>query len=305
MSKITVIGSLVMDMVATMPEFPEAGETVLGTDIGFYPGGKGANQCVAIARLGGDVEMVGMLGNDSNGDVFRKIMKDEGIKCDNLLSCDSATAVAQIQINKSGQNRICVIPSANHKFDFSHLDGVDSVIKNTELIVLQLEMRIDVTEEIIKRASAYGVKVLLNPAPATSLSPDIFPLVDYITPNETELSILTGLPTETDDEVIAAARALLEKGVKCVISTLGDRGALIVNKNGAKIIKGYKVKAIDTVAAGDSFNGAFAVAITEGKSEEDAVAFANAMGALTVQVKGAIPSMHTRAEVDDFIKTNS
>ena len=101
MSKITVIGSLVMDMVATMPEFPEAGETVLGTDIGFYPGGKGANQCVAIARLGGDVEMVGMLGNDSNGDVFRKIMKDEGIKCDNLLSCDSATAVAQIQINKN------------------------------------------------------------------------------------------------------------------------------------------------------------------------------------------------------------
>ena len=300
MSKITVIGSFVMDNVAKMVKFPQAGETILGESLELFPGGKGINQCVSVARLGGDVEMIGMLGKDGNGDVFRKIMKEDGIKAENVFSCDKPTAVAQVQINADGQNRICVIPSANFEFGFDELDKVDSVIKNTELVILQLELRLDVTKEIIRRAHGYGVKVLLNPAPAVKLEKEILGMVDYITPNETELSILTGLPTETDEEVIVAAKELLSFGTKTIIATLGSRGALIATNENIEIVSGYKVKAVDTVAAGDSFNGAFAVALTEGKTLQEAVKFANAMGALTVTEKGAIPSLHTRKQVEEF-----
>ena len=301
MSKITVIGSFVMDNVAKMVKFPQEGETILGESLELFPGGKGINQCVSVARLGGDVEMVGMLGKDGNGDVFRKIMKEDGIKAENVFSCDKPTAVAQVQINADGQNRICVIPSANFEFGFDELDKVDSVIKNTELVILQLELRLDVTKEIIRRAHGYGVKVLLNPAPAVKLEKEILGMVDYITPNETELSILTGLPTETDEEVIVAAKELLSYGTKTIIATLGSRGALIATNENIEIVSGYKVKVVDTVAAGDSFNGAFAVALTEGKTLQEAVKFANAMGALTVTEKGAIPSLHTRKQVEEFI----
>ena len=301
MSKITVIGSFVMDNVAKMVKFPQAGETILGESLELFPGGKGINQCVSVARLGGDVEMVGMLGKDGNGDVFRKIMKEDGITAENVFSCDKPTAVAQVQINADGQNRICVIPSANFEFGFDELDKVDSVIKDTELVILQLELRLDVTKEIIRRAHGYGVKVLLNPAPAVKLEKEILGMVDFITPNETELSILTGLPTETDEEVIVAAKELLSYGTKTIIATLGSRGALIATNENIEIVSGYKVKAVDTVAAGDSFNGAFAVALTEGKTLQEAVKFANAMGALTVTEKGAIPSLHTRKQVEEFI----
>ena len=304
MSKITVIGSFVMDNVAKMAKFPQEGETILGESLELFPGGKGINQCVSVARLGGDVEMVGMLGKDGNGDVFRKIMKEDGIKAENVFSCDKPTAVAQVQINADGQNRICVIPSANFEFGFDELDKVDSVIKNTELVILQLELRLDVTKEIIRRAHGYGVKVLLNPAPAVKLEKEILGMVDYITPNETELSILTDMPTNTDEEVIAAAKEFLSFGTKTIIATLGSRGALIATNENIEIVSGYKVKAVDTVAAGDSFNGAFAVALTEGKTLQEAVKFANAMGALTVTEKGAIPSLHTRKQVEEFIANN-
>lgn len=304
MSKITVIGSFVMDNVAKMVKFPQEGETILGESLELFPGGKGINQCVSVARLGGDVEMVGMLGKDGNGDVFRKIMKEDGITAENVFSCDKPTAVAQVQINADGQNRICVIPSANFEFGFDELDKVDSVIKNTELVILQLELRLDVTKEIIRRAHGYGVKVLLNPAPAVKLEKEILGMVDFITPNETELSILTGLPTETDEEVIVAAKELLSFGTKTIIATLGSRGALIATNENIEIVSGYKVKAVDTVAAGDSFNGAFAVALTEGKTLQEAVKFANAMGALTATEKGAIPSLHTRKQVEEFILNN-
>jgi ribokinase len=301
MAKITVVGSFVMDNVAKMQKFPEAGETILGESLELFPGGKGINQCVSVARLGGDVEMIGMLGMDGNGDVFRQILKSERIKSDYVFSCEKPTAVAQVQINADGQNRICVIPSANYEFGFDELKKIDERLKTTKLLILQLEMRLDVTKEIIRRAHSYGVKILLNPAPAVKLEKEILGMVDYLTPNETELSILTGMSTGTDDEVVRASKKLLSYGVKTVIATLGGRGALIATEEGVEFIKGYKVKAIDTVAAGDSFNGALAVALTEGKSLSEAVKFANAMGALTVTKRGAIPSLHTRKEIEEFL----
>lgn len=305
MADITVIGSLIMDNVARVDRFPKDGETVLGKSLNFFPGGKGANQCVSIARLGGDVEMIGMLGRDANGDVLRNILKKEKIDCENVFSCDKPTAIAQIQIDKDGQNRICVIPSANYEFGMKEVKKIDNVLKNTKLVVLQLEIRLDVIKEIVFRCHKYGVKVLLNPAPAVKLEKNVLGLIDYLTPNETELSILTGITINNDKDAILAANKLLSYGVKCVVATLGSRGALIVKNNYSKFIPAYKVDVVDTVGAGDSFNGAFAVALIEGKTLDEAVMFATAMGALTVQIAGAISSMHNRDEVEMFIKSHN
>lgn len=305
MSKITVIGSLVMDMVASVDEFPAAGQTILGKKLGIYPGGKGANQCVAIARLGGDVEMIGTVGKDGYGQTFRKILSEENIKIENLFETELPTAIAQIQINNKGENKIVVIPSANYEFSLDNLKQVENIVAQTKLVVMQLELKLEVSLAIIKMCQKLKIPVILNPAPAVKLDSEILALVDYITPNETELEILSGMTTKTDEEVFAAADKLLKIGVKTVVATLGSRGALLANKDGKRIIKGYKVKVVDTVAAGDSFNGALAKCIVEGKSLDDAVRFANAVGALTVTKSGAIPSLARLKEVEEFIKKNS
>lgn len=303
MAKIFVVGSFVMDNVAEMEKFPEAGETVLGKSLHLYPGGKGINQCVAAARLGGEVEMSGMLGRDANAEVFRKLLESEGIGSENVFSCDLPTAVAQVQTDQSGQNRICVIPSANYAFDYTCLDRADGALRRAEFLLLQLELQVDVMKELIRRAHSYGVKVILNPAPAVPLEKEILALVDILTPNETELAVLAGAASGLPEE--DAARKLVTEGVGCVVATLGTRGAMIADKTGIKYIPGFAVQAVDTVAAGDSFNGALAVALSEGAGMEEAVRFANGMGALTVQKKGAIPSLHTRAELDSFLNLRS
>lgn len=302
MSEIMVVGAFVMDNVAIVDKFCAEGETVIAKEFACFPGGKGVNQCIAAVRLGGDVQMCGMLGRDKNGKAFREILNREGVNAENVFYCDKPTGTAQIQVNNLGQNRICVIPSANREFGFSEVDRIDKDLKNSKLLMLQLEMRTDVMAELIKRAYAYGVKILLNPAPAIKLGDDILEKVDYLIPNEKELSVLTDMPIETEGEIIAATKKLIDSGVKTVIATLGSKGALIVDKNELEFINGYKVKAVDTVAAGDSFCGAFAVGIMKGKSMREAVKFANAMGALTVQEKGAIPSLHTLDQVERFMK---
>ncbi len=304
MSKITVVGSLVMDNVVKLDRFPADGESIIGKSLEFFPGGKGANQCISIARLGGDVTMAGMLGKDGNGEKFRQIFKEEGLSDKYLFSCDRPTAIAQIQINSKAQNRICVIPEANFEFKAEQLDAIDKLLRESEIVVFQLEIDFETTLEAIRRAHSYGAKVLLNPAPARNLPSDIFKYIEYITPNETELSALTGMPTDNIDEIKLAAKKLYETGVKNVIATIGSRGALIYNSEICEVVPTFDVTPVDTVAAGDSFNGALAVALSEGKSLHDAVVFANAMGSLTVTEKGAIPSLHRRAEVEDFLKKN-
>lgn len=302
---ITVIGSFVMDMVARMETFPQAGQTLLGQSIQFFPGGKGANQCVAAARLGGKTRMAGMLGRDANADVFRSILAGDGIDSQCVFSCDKPTAVAQVQINAAGQNRIVVIPSANYEFGEAELSKIDHILRDSEIVVLQLELRLDITLVIIRRCHKYGVPILLNPAPAVPLPQDILAMVDYLTPNETELAILSGMPTDTLEQQKKAAHQLNEMGVRTCIATIGEKGALISTMDCQQVIPAYCVRAVDTVAAGDSFNGALAVALTEGKQLDTAVRFANAMAALTVQAHGAIPSLHTRSQVEEFIQKHS
>ncbi|MBQ7890009.1 MAG: ribokinase [Erysipelotrichaceae bacterium] len=305
MSKITVVGSFSMDLTVTMDTFPKEGQTIIGKKMLKNPGGKGANQCIACARLGGDVEMIGMLGDDENGRIIKDLFIKEGVNVSHVLTTDlEPTTIALIEIDASAQNKIVVVPAANFVYSIEDLQNIKEVIANTEMVVAQLEMRLDVMEELAKMCQKLNVPMILNPAPAVPLSDELLSRVTYLTPNETELSVLTGHPVDTLDQMKEAAQMLLDRGVKHVIATLGDKGALLADVSGMKVIAGYKVHAIDTVAAGDSFNGALAKALVDGKSLEEAILLANAVGALTVTRHGAVPSLPTKSEVEEFIKTH-
>ena len=305
MSKISVFGSFMIDNVATMDRFPEAGETVIGKTLGIYFGGKGANQCVSLARLGANTSMIGMVGNDQNGKDYVDLFKKENINVDNVyFTNDALTGIAQIQINKDSQNRIAVIPGANHLFLDQQFEDAKNDIKSSDYVVFQLEMDFTITAKIMEFCKENHVKIVLNPAPAVKLSDEVLSGVDYIIPNETELGIVAGLPTNNDEEIKEACISLYKRGVKHVIVTLGSRGALVYDEDGFRLISSYHVKAVDTVAAGDSFVGAFTYSLSNGKSINDAIMFANGMGALTVQVKGAIPSLHKLKEVEEFIASH-
>lgn len=304
MAKIVVVGSFVMDNVVTMERFPEAGESVIGENMRAYPGGKGINQCIAARRLGAETVMVGMLGDDGAGTIFRNLLEEEGVDARCVFTAKEPTGAAQVQINKYSQNRICVIPGANYCFKPEHLKLAESIIAQAQMVIAQLEMKMETIYSLIDVCDTLGVPLMLNPAPAQPIAKEYYSKIDFLTPNESELALLSGMPAETDGQIIEACEALLNKGVKNVVATLGKRGAYALNAEGGGFVEGYNVKAIDTVAAGDSFNAALAVMVTEGRPLMDAVRFANAMGALTVQVKGAIPSLHTREQVLKFIDKN-
>lgn len=303
--KIAVFGAFVVDNVATMEKYPSAGETVIGKNLKLYLGGKGANQCVSVARLGGDVAMIGMVGDDENGHKFIELFNKEKIDTKYIfLTKKEPTGCAQIQINKDGQNRICVIPSANHCFADKEFAKAKKIIDANDIIVFQLEMEYSINEKMMEYAKSCGKIVILNPAPAIKLSSKLLKGIDYLVPNETELALISGCDTDDVDQVKVACEKLNKKGVKNIITTLGSRGAYLYNKETSVLVESYKVKAIDTVAAGDSFIGAFAYGLATGHDNVESIKFANAMGALTVQVKGAIPSLHKLREVKKFIKEN-
>ena len=194
------------------------------------------------------------------------------------------------------------MPAANFEYSIEDLQNVKETIAETELVVAQLEMKLEVVEELVKMCNELNVPIILNPAPAVVLKEEILSKVTYLTPNETELSVLTGHPVDTIDEIKEAAKILLNQGVKNLIVTLGDKGALLANQEKMTIIEGYPVKAVDTVAAGDSFNGALAKGLVDGMNIEDAIRLANAVGALTVTKQGAIPSLPSKEEVESFLK---
>lgn len=302
MNKITVVGSFVMDVIGTMDEFPLEGQTIIGKKIFTLPGGKGANQAVAAARLGGELTMVGMLGDDPYGDRFKELFLKENIDISNVLtSNDEPTAVGLIQTNNKGENKIVVIPGANYEFSIDNLENVKDVLKDSKIVVTQLELKHEVTFRLIDLCYELDVPLILNPAPAIPIEDKYLKKLAYITPNETELEILTGIEVKTLDNAKLAIQKLLDLGVKNVVATLGSKGALIGNSEGFNYIEGYKVKVVDTIGAGDSFNGALAYGIVKGHSIVDSVRYGNAVGALTVTNQGAIPSLPLKEEVDKFI----
>lgn len=292
-----------MDLVVRTPRAPENGETIIGESFSRFPGGKGANQAVSAARLNGKVTMAGKVGTDLFGNEAVETLTKEGINTEYILrDSESATGVGSVTLEKNGNNRIIVVPGANLTYKIEELNNIRDVIRKSKILVVQLEMDLGMTEQAVSYAFEDQVPVILNPAPAQSLSDDLLSKVTYLTPNETEAEILTGVKVQSTEDAEKAGRILLEKGVKHIIMTLGESGALIVNDTGTHHIPGFTVKAFDTVAAGDAFNGALAVGVISGKPLKEVVKYANAVGALTVTRAGAIPSLPNVEEVDKFIR---
>lgn len=300
--KILVIGSLNMDMVIPVKELPRKGETILGGSPDYIPGGKGANQACAAGKLGGAVTMLGKVGRDSMGRTLKENLAAAGVDVSHVEETpDAPTGMAVIYVSESGSNSIVVIPGANGLCDAAYIEANEDLIAAHDIIVLQLEIPYDGVFRAIRLAKKHGRLVVLNPAPAPdSLPPEVIASLDYFTPNETEMGRIAGLPVGNTEEAVAAGKKLVEAGVGTVLATLGEAGALLVTGETAQVIPTLRVRAVDTTAAGDTFNGAFVTALAEGKSEAEAIAFGNRAAAISVTRKGAQTSIPTRKEVEEY-----
>ena len=297
---IVVVGSINMDLVVRSPRIPQPGETILGTDFRTFPGGKGANQAVAAARAGGQVKMVGRVGQDEFGESLLNTLRRDGVDTTFVTPTPGiASGVALITVNDAGQNNIVVVPGANGKLSPDDVKAAQPAFEGAAVVLLQLEIPLETVAEAINQARRYGAKVILNPAPARSLPNDLLAQVDYLIPNESELALLTGL-----NAIPTAASHLKSLGISCLIVTLGAQGVLVMEDGAARRILPHKVSVVDTTAAGDAFVGGMAVALTEGHSTQEAAAFGNATGALSVTKAGAQPSLPTRTELETFIERN-
>lgn len=296
-AQIVVVGSLNMDVVCRVARAPEAGETVLGDYASFVAGGKGANQAVAAARLGGHVQMVGRVGSDSFGERLREGLRSEHIDVTQVGTDTVTSGVAFILVEADGQNRITVAPGANARLTPAHVAATASRWPRAGLLLLQLETPLDTVATAIDQAHQSGLKVILNPAPAQPLPPAWWNRIDVLVPNETEAALLTGMPLNGEAGARIAARELRHRGVRCVLVTLGERGVLLVDDAGERMIAAPRVDVVDTTAAGDTFTGALAVALGEGLNLDDAARFAVRAAALSVTRKGAQTSIPYRTEL--------
>lgn len=295
MKKICVIGSLNMDLVVNVDEMPKKGQTLIGSKFKEIPGGKGANQAVAASRLGGDVYMIGKVGNDGFGQSLLKQLKADKVKTDYVQIEKGPSGVALITVDKNAENAIVVSPGANFELTESDIDKCIDAIKESSIVVIQLETPIDTIKYALEKSKELGKFTILNPAPAVKLSDDIIKNVDLLTPNETELEILSGVKIEKEDDIKKAANVMIQKGVKQLIVTLGSKGSLYLDKDKIEFKKSYKVEAVDTTAAGDSYTGALSVAFSQGKDIDEAMDFASKVGALCVTNIGAqtsIPNLY-------------
>ena len=300
---IVVVGSLNMDLVVRMPQIPRPGETLLGGVFKTFPGGKGANQAVAAARLGAHVTMIGCIGDDGFGKEMRVALESEGIDTTHVLvRPEAATGVALIQVDAQGQNSIAVASGANFCLTGADVEKAMQTIGEFDVLVMPLEIPLETIYTAAKIASYRGAKVLLNPAPAQVLTKELLELVDVLVPNEFEIASMAGMPVKSTSDVSKAVPKLLRLGVKNLIVTMGDHGAVLFDEKGQEVlIPACQVQAVDTTAAGDCFVGALAVALCEGRSLLPAAEFASAAAALSVTREGAQPSLPHREEVVQFL----
>ena len=299
--KVVVVGSFNMDLVVQAERRPQTGETLMGEEFGMFIGGKGSNQAIAAARLGANVTMIGRLGTDLFGDTLMAAHAAAGI-CTDYITRDTevGTGVASILIDADGDNSIVLVPQANMRLSVEDIERASESIAAADVLLLQLEVPIAASQRAAEIAKSNGATVVLNPAPAQELPDDFLAQVDILTPNEVETESLSGVRVSTVTDAERAAKVLLDKGLSAVILTLGEQGALLLTPNLTQQAPSYLVEVVDTTAAGDAFCGALATALARGENFVDAVAFANAAGALAVTVLGAAPSMPTAAQVEAF-----
>jgi ribokinase len=305
MSSIVVVGSLNMDLVAVAPHLPLAGETLIGSKYWDAPGGKGGNQAYGAAKLGADVSMLGRVGNDNYGSRMRANLESVGCDTQGLKTVDGSSGVALISLSGTGQNSIIVVSGANDRYTPADVQADRQLLIDAKLVLLQLENPYETVTSAAQLARQLGARVVLDPAPApVSLPVELLQAVDIITPNETEAARLAGSPATTLslDEAQAIGRKLQRMGPKVVIMKLGAQGCLLLQQETATPIAAPEVNAVDTTAAGDEFNGAFAVAISEGASLAEACRFATHAAALSVTRLGSQASMPSRAEFDRFYR---
>ena len=300
-AKIVVVGSANTDMVVRVDDIPHLGETVLGGQLVTAQGGKGANQAVAAARLGADVTFIARLGRDNFGAASLSSYQTEDIHTDYIAWDDDApSGVALIMVNRNGENIIAVAPGANELLSPVDVENAESVFRDADALLVQLEIPINTVQTAIDLARRYHVRVILNPAPASSLIVSNLQSVDYLTPNESELAVLMGTKAKQDYDAVKEFTARM--GLRVLIVTQGAKGAQVFAEGNGYIVSGLSVNTVDTVAAGDAFNGALAVALSNNVDLYGAVKFANAAGALSVTRVGAQPSLPTNEEVERFLK---
>ncbi|MGF1787372.1 ribokinase [Photobacterium swingsii] len=306
MNKLVVLGSVNADHVLQVASFPRPGETLHGHSYSVIPGGKGANQAVAAARLGADIAFIACVGDDSFGLNIREAFANDGINTDAVLvEANTPTGIAMIQVAATGENSICISAEANACLTPARLAPHHTLITHADTLLMQLETPVETITAAARVAKEANTKVVLNPAPAQTLSDDLLQLVDMITPNETEAELLTGVKVVDMASAQQAADVLHNKGIPTVMITLGSQGVWISQNGQGEQVTGFRVDAKDTTAAGDTFNGALLTGLQEGKSLNDAIRFAHAAAAISVTRLGAQTSIPHRHEVKRFLLEHS
>ncbi|NWA66814.1 ribokinase [Pseudomonas reactans] len=301
-AKVVVVGSLNMDLVTRASRLPRAGETLIGQTFSTVPGGKGANQAVASARLGADVSMIGCVGSDAYGTQLRDALLVEGIDCQAVSTVDGSSGVALIVVDDSSQNAIVIVAGSNGELTPASLQAFDAVLQAADVIVCQLEVPMNTVGYTLKRGRELGKTVILNPAPASGPLPaEWYTSIDYLIPNESEATALSGVMVDSIDSAKVAATQLVQAGAGKVIITLGSQGALFTDGQRFEHLQAPKVKAVDTTAAGDTFVGGFAAALANGKDEAEAIRFGQVAAAFSVTRAGAQPSIPTLHDVQGFV----
>ncbi|MBY4890292.1 ribokinase [Pantoea sp. DY-15] len=302
-AKLAVLGSINADHILNLAHFPRPGETVIGKQYQIAFGGKGANQAVAAGRAGADIAFIACVGADDIGERIRQQLQQDRIDTAPVETvADESTGVAMIFVNGEGENNIGIYSGANAALTPARVAQHQQVIADADALLMQLESPLESVLAAAKIARAQQTQLILNPAPATALSDELLALIDIITPNETEAEILTGIAVKSDEDAARAAAALHAKGIATVLITLGRRGVWLSEQGNGVRIPGFSVQAIDTIAAGDTFNGAFITARLEGVAMHDAVRFAHAAAAIAVTRPGAQPSVPWRTEIDAFLQ---
>lgn len=298
---ITVVGSFAVGMTLRAQRMPVFGETLVGSDFDMGPGGKGSNQAVGVARLGARAHFAGIIGDDRLGEIAVDLFAQESVDTTYLQRTEAmATGVGFIILNPEGENGIILDMGANELMDGAFVDQVEEQIARSDVVMSVLEIPVEAAARAMALGKKHGVRTILNPAPATALDESVLQHVDYLSPNETELRILLGLPPDDPSDTVELAKQLRARGVGNLIVTMGEKGALILSEDGQAEAAAVPVDVVDTTGAGDAFNAGLAVALAEGKSLAAAVAFANRCGALACQKLGAVPGLATRAAVESL-----